>query len=132
MARSAHGFTLLGAAIVVFGATSLEWQRFELAGVGAYGYEVPLVAQGVLALAVVIGAAALLGLARPRRATAVTAPGALFLAGWVAAAHLERAPGLPLMSGELVTLGPGFTAAALGATLCLVGAVAALVLRRQA
>lgn len=106
----------------------LEWQRFELAGVGAHGYEVPLVAQIVLVLAGIVAAAAALGVLTRfrRRFGLVTLSGSLFLLGWVVAAHVSRAAGLPLMRDETIAMGPGWYLAAAGAAVAVVGAAIAL------
>ncbi|PKN57840.1 MAG: hypothetical protein CVU56_09015 [Deltaproteobacteria bacterium HGW-Deltaproteobacteria-14] len=126
--RAGHLATLVGALAVGLGGIALEWQRFELAGVGARGYEVPLVAQIVLVLAALVFVAAALGIATRfrRRFGLVTLSGSLFLLGWVAAAHVSRAAGLPVMPDETITMGPGWYLAVGGAAVAAVGAVVAL------
>jgi len=130
--RTGHVATLVGTVAVVFAGLALEWQRFELAGIGARGYEVPVVAQIVLVLAGIVAVGAALGIVTRyrRRAAGVTLSGSLFLVGWVAAAHVERAVGLPVMPFETVAMGPGYGVAVAGSALALVGAVLALVADR--
>jgi len=131
--RRGHVTTLIGTLLVLLGGTALPWQRFELAGVSARGFEVPLVAQIVLALAGLIAAAAALGLGAPRSrlAPVTTLTGAIFLLGWVSAAHVTRASGLPLMPGEVVTMGAGYVVAVAGSVLTFLGALAAALQRRR-
>jgi|GEM_PF-3460479 len=120
---------MLGAAFVAFAGLVPPWQRFELAAVSARGYEVPLVAQIVLALAalVVIGAALGLATRYRRRFGLATLSGSLFMTGWVAASHVERAAGLPVMPHETIAMGPGWYLALAGAVVAALGGVLAVV-----
>ncbi|TNF37985.1 MAG: hypothetical protein EP329_01660 [Deltaproteobacteria bacterium] len=125
--RGGHLTSLVGALIVAFGGLVPPWQRFELAGVSARGIEVPLVAQIVLILAGLVVIAAVLGWVTGLRRTAVvTASGSVFLTGWVAAAHVGRAAGLPLMPLETIVMGSGWYVALVGAVVATTGSVYAL------
>ncbi len=122
--RIGHILALVGAALVLVGGSALDWQTFELAGITAKGFEVPLAGQVVLGLAALCAVFAVLGLVIKRKrnqfATGALVSG-VFLIGWLIYAHVSRHTTFDLMAYETVTMGFGYTLAVWGSALIFLG-----------
>jgi hypothetical protein len=123
-----HRLTALGALLLALGAAALPWQRFVLTDLTVPGWAVPSAGQPLIALAALLLAAAVAGLAsRPRKAAAmVTLGGGLAALVLVIAADLSRGDVFALPPEEIVEMLGGHTLALVGALTALVGSLMAL------
>lgn len=126
--RVGHVIALVGALLALLGGTVLEWQHFELAGVTARGFEVPLAGQAILVLAALVLVTSVAGLATRRRYPLAGASlvAALFAFAWLVYGNVGKVDAFGIVPFESIEMLGGYTLAAWGALFMFVGPLVVL------
>jgi len=126
--RTGHILTLLGVIIYLIAALALPWQHFTLANVEAMSFDVSIVGQAAIALAVLMGLSSAYGLISGQRAlTARVNLGlTIVVLGWLVYAKANNHFGFELMAYEEVGMRLGYLLAIWGTVLALTGTLLVL------
>ncbi len=126
--RTGHVLTILGVVTYLVGALALPWQHFVLADVEAMSFDVSMLGQVAIGLAVIMAGASAFGLLSGQRAlTARINLGlSVLMMVWLVYAKANNTFGFELMAYEEVGMQLGYLLAIWGAVLALAGALLVL------